>query len=39
MDPSELRYLEDDDAPMMKTIKGATTGAVDGIVAGGASVT
>ncbi|KAL3534260.1 hypothetical protein ACH5RR_002721 [Cinchona calisaya] len=28
MDPAELRYLEDEDTPIMKTIKGATTGLV-----------
>ncbi|CAL9159770.1 unnamed protein product [Musa hybrid cultivar] len=26
MDPSEMRYLEVEDSPVMKTIKGATTG-------------
>ncbi|KAK2651275.1 hypothetical protein Ddye_018764 [Dipteronia dyeriana] len=34
MDPSELRYLEDDDTPTMKTIKGATTGLVTGTIWG-----
>ncbi|KAF8403879.1 hypothetical protein HHK36_011985 [Tetracentron sinense] len=34
MDPSELRYLEDDDTPMMKTIKGTTTGLVAGTIWG-----
>ncbi|KAL7197288.1 hypothetical protein ACSBR2_019883 [Camellia fascicularis] len=34
MDPSELRYLEDDDTPMMKTIKGATTGLAAGTIWG-----
>ena len=34
MDPSELRYLEDDDTPTMKTIKGATTGLVAGTIWG-----
>ncbi|KAK3227261.1 hypothetical protein Dsin_007123 [Dipteronia sinensis] len=34
MDPSELRYLEDDDTPTMKTIKGATTGFVAGTIWG-----
>ncbi|RWR72705.1 outer envelope pore protein 16-3, chloroplastic/mitochondrial-like protein isoform X2 [Cinnamomum micranthum f. kanehirae] len=34
MDPSELRYLEDEDTPIMKTIKGATTGFVAGTIWG-----
>ncbi|XP_054821059.1 outer envelope pore protein 16-3, chloroplastic/mitochondrial [Prosopis cineraria] len=34
MDPSELRYLEDEDTPTMKTIKGATTGLVAGTIWG-----
>ncbi|PON52250.1 Mitochondrial inner membrane translocase subunit [Parasponia andersonii] len=34
MDPAELRYLEDDDTPVMKTIKGATTGLVAGTIFG-----
>ncbi|KAI5671539.1 hypothetical protein M9H77_11903 [Catharanthus roseus] len=34
MDPAELRYLEDEDTPMMKTIKGATTGLVAGTIWG-----
>ncbi|KAK6945361.1 hypothetical protein RJ641_026463 [Dillenia turbinata] len=34
MDPSELRYLEDDETPLMKTIKGATTGLVAGTIWG-----
>ncbi|KAF8398471.1 hypothetical protein HHK36_017399 [Tetracentron sinense] len=34
MDPSELRYLEDDDTPTMKTLKGATTGFVAGTIWG-----
>lgn len=34
MDPSELRYYEDDDTPTMKTIKGATTGFVAGTIFG-----
>lgn len=34
MDPSELRYLEDDDTPIMKTIKGATSGLVAGTIWG-----
>ncbi|XP_021894000.1 outer envelope pore protein 16-3, chloroplastic/mitochondrial [Carica papaya] len=34
MDPSELRYLENDDTPTMKTIKGATTGLVAGTIWG-----
>ncbi|GAA0144523.1 hypothetical protein Leryth_001064 [Lithospermum erythrorhizon] len=34
MDPSELRYLEDEDTPMMKTVKGATSGLVAGTVFG-----
>ncbi|KAI9077318.1 hypothetical protein K1719_040762 [Acacia pycnantha] len=34
MDPSELRYLEDEDTPTMKTVKGATTGLVAGTIWG-----
>ncbi|XAR68573.1 hypothetical protein NMG60_11003750 [Bertholletia excelsa] len=34
MDPSELRYFEDEDTPTMKTIKGATTGLVTGTIWG-----
>ncbi|CAK9181586.1 unnamed protein product [Ilex paraguariensis] len=34
MDPSEHRYLEDDDTPVMKTIKGATSGLVAGTIFG-----
>lgn len=34
MDPSERRYLEDDDTPLMKTIKGATTGLAAGTIWG-----
>lgn len=34
MDPSELWYLEDEDTPTMKTIKGATTGFVAGTIWG-----
>ncbi|CAL0311058.1 unnamed protein product [Lupinus luteus] len=34
MDPSERRYLEDDDSSLMKTIKGATTGLVAGTIWG-----
>ncbi|KAF7804127.1 outer envelope pore protein 16-3, chloroplastic/mitochondrial [Senna tora] len=34
MDPAELRYLEDEDTPTMKTIKGATTGLVTGTIWG-----
>ncbi|XP_019187520.1 PREDICTED: outer envelope pore protein 16-3, chloroplastic/mitochondrial isoform X2 [Ipomoea nil] len=34
MDSSELRYYEDDDTPMMKTIKGATTGLAAGALWG-----
>ncbi|EOY09452.1 hypothetical protein QUC31_010504 [Theobroma cacao] len=34
MDPSDLRYYEDDDLPMLKTIKGATTGLVAGTIWG-----
>ncbi|MBA0734608.1 hypothetical protein Gogos_018508 [Gossypium gossypioides] len=34
VDPSELRYYEDDDTPTMKTIKGATTGFVAGTIWG-----
>ncbi|KAK9112240.1 hypothetical protein Scep_019759 [Stephania cephalantha] len=34
MDPSEKRYLEDDDTAAMKTIKAATTGLVAGTIWG-----
>ncbi|XP_002532339.2 outer envelope pore protein 16-3, chloroplastic/mitochondrial [Ricinus communis] len=34
MDPSELRYLEDNDTPTMKTIKGATMGLAAGTLWG-----
>ncbi|KAJ0987080.1 hypothetical protein J5N97_005436 [Dioscorea zingiberensis] len=34
MDPSELRHLEDDDTPIMKTIKGATMGLAAGTIWG-----
>ncbi|KAE9466004.1 hypothetical protein C3L33_02080, partial [Rhododendron williamsianum] len=34
MDPSELRYLEDEGTPVMKTIKGATSGFVAGTIWG-----
>ncbi|KAH7554302.1 hypothetical protein ACOSP7_028534 [Xanthoceras sorbifolium] len=34
MNPAERRYLEDDDTPTMKTIKGATTGLVAGSIWG-----
>lgn len=34
MDPSEQRYLEDYDTPVMKTIKGATSGFVAGTIFG-----
>ncbi|KAL5983308.1 hypothetical protein ACLOJK_017392 [Asimina triloba] len=34
MDPSEKRYLEDDDTPIMKTIKGATMGMAAGTIWG-----
>ncbi|KAJ8756285.1 hypothetical protein K2173_025097 [Erythroxylum novogranatense] len=34
MDPSELRYLEDDDSPTMKTVKGATMGLAAGTIWG-----
>ncbi|KAJ8639262.1 hypothetical protein MRB53_015956 [Persea americana] len=34
MDPSKLRYFEDEDTPTMKTIKGATTGFVTGTIWG-----
>ncbi|CDP16100.1 unnamed protein product [Coffea canephora] len=34
MDPAELRYLEDEDTPLMKTIKGATSGLVAGTIWG-----
>ena len=34
MDPSELRYLEDDDTPIMKTINGVTAGLAAGTIWG-----
>eukprot|EP00262_Sarcandra_glabra_P003774 TRINITY_DN14565_c0_g1_i1.p1 TRINITY_DN14565_c0_g1~~TRINITY_DN14565_c0_g1_i1.p1 ORF type:complete len:159 (-),score=31.63 TRINITY_DN14565_c0_g1_i1:170-646(-) len=34
MDPTEMRYLEDEDTPTMKTIKGATMGFVTGTIWG-----
>ncbi|XAR70017.1 hypothetical protein NMG60_11001831 [Bertholletia excelsa] len=34
MDPSELKYLEDEDTPTMKVIKGTTTGFVAGTIWG-----
>ncbi|KAK9109617.1 hypothetical protein Sjap_017677 [Stephania japonica] len=34
MDPSEKRYLEDDDTAMMKTVKAATAGLVAGTIWG-----
>ncbi|CAI0402876.1 unnamed protein product [Linum tenue] len=34
MDSSEMRYLEDDDTPKMKVVKGATTGLVTGTIFG-----
>ncbi|KAL5708703.1 hypothetical protein ACHQM5_019469 [Ranunculus cassubicifolius] len=34
MDKSELRYLADDETPIMKTIKGATTGLAAGTIWG-----
>ncbi|XP_028808678.1 outer envelope pore protein 16-3, chloroplastic/mitochondrial [Neltuma alba] len=34
MDPAERRYLEDEDTPTMKTLKGATTGLVAGTIWG-----
>ncbi|XP_050227724.1 outer envelope pore protein 16-3, chloroplastic/mitochondrial [Mercurialis annua] len=34
MDPSELRYLEEDDTPKMKTFKGATMGLAVGTLWG-----
>ncbi|XP_052173921.1 outer envelope pore protein 16-3, chloroplastic/mitochondrial [Diospyros lotus] len=34
MDPSELRYLEDDDTPVTKIMKGTTTGLVAGTIWG-----
>lgn len=34
MDPNELRYLEDDDTALTKTIKGATSGLVAGTIWG-----
>ncbi|CAI0406713.1 unnamed protein product [Linum tenue] len=34
MDSAEMRYLEDDDTPKMKVLKGATTGLVTGTIFG-----
>ncbi|KAF4370726.1 hypothetical protein CsatB_019644 [Cannabis sativa] len=34
MDPAERRYLEDEDSPVVKTMKGATTGFVTGTIFG-----
>ncbi|KAL1312339.1 hypothetical protein HN51_038956 [Arachis hypogaea] len=34
IDPAELRYLEDEDSSLMKTIKGATTGLISGTIWG-----
>ncbi|CAO2831818.1 unnamed protein product [Amaranthus hypochondriacus] len=34
LDPTERRYLEDDDTPMMKVIKGATSGLAAGTIFG-----
>ncbi|KAF8043811.1 hypothetical protein BT93_A1962 [Corymbia citriodora subsp. variegata] len=34
MDPAKRRYLEDEDTPMMKVIKGATTGFAAGTIWG-----
>ncbi|CAO2822161.1 outer envelope pore protein 16-3, chloroplastic/mitochondrial-like [Amaranthus tricolor] len=34
LDPSERRYLEDDDTPMMKVIKGTTSGLAAGTIFG-----
>ncbi|KAL0428590.1 UNVERIFIED_CONTAM: Outer envelope pore protein 16-3, chloroplastic/mitochondrial [Sesamum latifolium] len=34
MDTEELRQMEDEETPMMKTIKGATTGLVAGTIWG-----
>lgn len=34
MDPAERRYLEDEDSPIMKTIKGATMGLAAGTIWG-----
>ncbi|EXC30867.1 hypothetical protein L484_028046 [Morus notabilis] len=34
VDPAERRYLEDEDTPVMKTIKGATMGLVSGTIFG-----
>jgi len=34
LDPAERRYLEEEDSPMTKTIKGATTGFVTGTIFG-----
>lgn len=34
LDPAERRYLEEEDSPTMKTIKGATTGLVAGTIFG-----
>lgn len=34
MDPADRRYLEDDDTPLMKTLKGATMGLAAGTIWG-----
>lgn len=34
MDPAQVRYLEDEDTPIMKTVKGATSGLVAGTIWG-----
>lgn len=34
MDPAERRYMEEEDTPLMKTIKGGTTGLVAGTIWG-----
>ncbi|KAF2569044.1 hypothetical protein F2Q68_00028276 [Brassica cretica] len=34
MDPAEMRYLEEEDGPMMKTIKGSVTGFAAGTIYG-----
>lgn len=34
VDPAERRYLEEEDTPLMKTIKGATMGLVTGTIYG-----
>lgn len=34
VDPAERRYLEEEDTPLMKTIKGATMGLVSGTIYG-----